>query len=297
MKLDPRWIVFDLADHNNGDLMVHSIAGIPCQKSFRRAIKSGLLSLDRDGAKAVVDFASTRSYNGPVAHAEYHLVEHPEFGPTAIAVWLHPTAPVDRPLLNSWVLKLDELTTVTAGDDVSLMADGRQAGEIRPIQDLWRFLKPTDAATLVKRYQNAIIDPDNTWQGIEWTLTLPDSDPLHMFSGGRLRVDGDTRTIVGTSVVLAERTQGGQDLVTDLVGFAAITLVIVNRQARSAVTTVGADAPLSYKALSELVSDYDLYQTGSFPVTLDGIAFEAKVVPIGGPEDGPATVMLRRIGD
>lgn len=297
MKLDPRWIVFDLADCNNGDLMVHSIAGVPCQKSFRRAIKSGLLSLDRDGAKAVVDFASTRSYNGPVAHAEYHLVEHPEFGPTAIAVWLHSTAPVDRPLLNSWVLQLDELTTVTAGDDVSLMADGRQAGEIRPIQDLWRFLKPTDAATLVKRYQNAIIDPDNTWQGIEWTLTLPDSDPLHMFSGGRLRVNGDTRTIVGTSVALTERTHGRQDLVTDLVGFAAITLAIVNRQAQSAVTTVGADAPLSYQALSELVSVYDLYQTGSFPVTLDGIAFEANVVPIGDPDDGPATVMLRRIGD
>ena len=26
MKLDPRWIVLDLADCNDGDLMVHSIA-------------------------------------------------------------------------------------------------------------------------------------------------------------------------------------------------------------------------------------------------------------------------------
>lgn len=297
MKLDPRWIVLDLADRSDGDLMVHSIAGVPCQKSLRRAVRGGLLALDREGAKAVADFATTRTYNGPATYAEHHVVEHPEFGPTAIAVWLHPTAPTERPVLNSWVLDLDELTTVTAGDDVSLMADGRQVGESRPIQDLWRFINPTDADALVKRYQDAIVDPDNTWSSIEWTLTVPEVDPLHMFSGGRLRVDGDKRVIVGTSVVLTERTQVSKDLVTDLVGFAAITLAIVNRQARSAVTTVGADAPLSYDALRTLVTEYDLYQPGNFPVVLDGIAFEARVVPIVEPDDGPATVMLRRIGE
>jgi hypothetical protein len=296
MKLDPRWIVFDLADRNNGDLMVHSIAGVPCQKSLRRAVKSGLLGLDRDGYQAVAEFAQTRRYSGSVPHAEHHVVEHPEYGPTAIAIWLHPSPPVERPVLNSWVLDLDELTTVTAGDDVSLMADGRSPGEERPIQDLWKFLKPTDAAALVTRYQQAISDPDNTWESIEWTLTLPDSPPLHMFSGGRLRIDGDRRVIVGTSIVLQERTQQTRDLVSDLVGFSAITLAIVNRQARTAVTTVGTDAPLSYEALKTLVTEYDLYATGTFPVTLDNNAYEAQVVPIADPDDGPATVMLRRTG-
>lgn len=297
MKLDPRWIVLDLADCNDGDLMVHSIAAIPCQKSLRRAVKSGLLRLDRDGYQAVLEFAQTRRYIGPVAHAEHHVVEHPEYGPTAIAIWLHHSPPTARPVLNSWVLDLEELTTVTAGDDVSLMADGRHPGEHRPIQDLWRFLKPADAATLVSRYQHAIGDPDNTWTGIEWTLALPGSPPLHMFSGGRLRIKGDRRTIVGTSVVLHERTDVARDLMADLVEFASITLAIVNRQARSAVTTVGSDAPLSYEALKTLVTEYDLYATGTFPVTLDNNAFEAQVVPIADPDDGPATVMLRRTGD
>ena len=53
MRLDPRWIVFDLADRGDGDLMVHSIGGIPCQRTLRRAVKSNLLDLDRDGLRPV----------------------------------------------------------------------------------------------------------------------------------------------------------------------------------------------------------------------------------------------------
>ena len=296
MRLDPRWIVFDLADRGDGDLMVHSIGGVPCQRTLRRAVKSNLLDLDRDGLRLLTDYARTRTCSTPGLHADYHLVEHPECGPTGIAVWLHPTPPVERCVLNSWVMDLADLTTVTAGDDVSLMADGRVAGEQRPIQDLWRFLTPADAATLVTRYKAAVLDPDNTWVGYEWTLNLPDAPPLHMFSGGRLRVEGEQRRIIGTSVVLAERTQEPPDLLGPLVEFASITLALVNRLARSAVTSVGADAPLSYEALCRLVTEYDLYETGVFPVELDGIEFDARVVPIADMEGGAATVMLRRRG-
>ena len=59
---------------------------------------------------------------------------------------------------------------------------------------------------------------------------------------------------------------------------------------------MGTDAPLSYEALKTLVTEYDLYATGTFPVTLDNNAYEAQVVPIADPDDGPATVMLRRTG-
>lgn len=294
MRLDPRWIVFDLADTGDGDRMIHSIGGIPCNRTVRRAVKVGSLDVDRDGAALLSDYARTRTCTVPGLHADHHVVEHPTYGPTAVAVWLHETPPQERGVLNSWVLDLAELTTVTAGDDVSLMADGRQVGEQRPIQDLWRYLNPADAAALVTRYKDAVRDPDNTWVSIEWTLNIPDAEPLHMFSGGRLRVDGDRRTIVGTSIVLTERTAEPPDLLGPLVQFAAITLAVVNREARGAVTSIGTDAPLSYRALCKLVTEYDLYTDEEFTVVLDGIEFRSRVVPLVDPDGGAATVMLRR---
>src|SRR5699024_312790 len=175
MRLDPRWIVLDLADTGTGDMMVHSIGGKPCERTMRRAVKAGELRLDLEGALAVMDYAKTRASSLPDVHAEHHVVVHPEYGPTAIAIWLHPGPPSDRPVLNSWVLDLDELTTVTAGDDVSLIGDGRRVGEHRPVQDLWRWLSPPDAAALVMDYKRAIVEPDNAWTGIEWTLHPPDA--------------------------------------------------------------------------------------------------------------------------
>jgi len=294
MRLDPRWIVLDLADTGTGDMMVHSIGGKPCERTMRRAVKAGDLRLNRDGALAVMDYAKTRASSLPDVHAEHHVVVHPEYGPTAIAIWLHPDPPSDRPVLNSWVLDLDELTTVTAGDDVSLIGDGRRVGEHRPVQDLWRWLSPPDAAALVMDYKRAIVEPDNAWTGIEWTLHPPDAEPVHLFSGGRLRVDGPRRLIVGTSIVLDKRTEQPPDLMGPLVAFAGITLAIVNRDAQTALTAVGADAPLSYQALHRLVSEYDLHATSAFEVTLDGKRFDAEVVPITVADPGPATVMLRR---
>lgn len=294
MRLDPRWIVFDLADTGDGDLMIHSIGGVPCQRTLRRAVKFGLLDVDREGIKLLTDFARTRTCSVPDLIADHHVVEHPEYGSTAIALWLHSEQPTERPVLNSWVLDLDELTTVTAGDDVSVMKDGRREGEQRPVQDLWRWLSTPDATALVLDYKRAMVEPDNTWTGIEWTLNLPDSEPLHMFSGGRLRLTDGRRTIVGTSIALEERTEEPPDLMGPLVAFSGITLAIVNRDAKSALTAVGADAPLSHEALRRLVSEYNLYAIGDFEVALDGKLFDAEVVPITSVDTGPATVMLRR---
>jgi len=46
MRLDPRWIVLDLAGPDDGDLMVHSIGGVPCERTLRRAIKVCDLQLE-----------------------------------------------------------------------------------------------------------------------------------------------------------------------------------------------------------------------------------------------------------
>ena len=294
MRLEPRWIVLDLADTGTGDMMVHSIGGRPCERTMRRAIKAGELRLDREGALAIVNYANTRACNLPGVHAEHHTVVHPEYGPTAIAIWLHEDPPTERPVLNSWVLDMDALTTVTAGDDVSIIGDGRHEGEQRPVQDLWRWLSPPDATALVMDYKRSIVEPDNAWTGIEWTLHPPGAEPVHLFSGGRLRVQGSNRLIVGTSVVLDKRTEQPPDLMGPLVAFSGITLAIVNRDAQTALTSVGADAPLSYQALHDLVSEYDLHATGALEVTLDGTRFDAEVVPLTAADPGPATVMLRR---
>lgn len=301
MRLDPRWIVLDLAGPDDGDLMVHSIGGVPCERTLRRAIKVCDLQLDREGSELLSKYVreldrSQHDFQVQTGglHIAHHVVEHPAHGPLAVAVWMHPDPPAPRAVLNTWVLYLDDLTTVTAGDDVTILGDGREEGEERPIQDLWRFLNPADAAELVTRYREAVVGPDRSWMGIEWSLALPDAEPLHLYSGGRLRVDGDHRMIVGTSVVLEERTAKPPDLLGPLVAFAGITLAVVNREAQSAVTSVGADAPLSYEALRKLVTAHDLYSSETFTVELDDRNYSAQVVPLASPTGGAATVMLRR---
>lgn len=301
MKLDPRWIVLDLAGPEDGDLMVHSVGGSPCERTLRRAVKACNLDLDREGVEAITKYVRELDTTRNDAHVQvgglhiaHHVVEHPDHGPLAVALWMHESAPAPRAVLNTWVLDLDDLTTVTAGDDVSIFGDGREEGEERPIQDLWRFLNPADAAALVTRYKEAVVAPDGSWTGIEWSIDNPDGDPLHLYSGGRLRVDGEQRRIVGTSVVLEKRTDVPPDLLGPLVAFTGITLAVVNREAKSAVTSIGADAPLSYEALRDLVGAHDLYNTEPFSVSLDAKDFVAQVVPLASPTGGAATVMLRR---
>lgn len=300
MRFDPRWIVLDLTGPQDADLMVHSVAGTPCQRSLRRAAKAGQLTLDREAILQLTSYVRSLDLSRPEQsvhlngrHIAHHIVEHPSHGALSVAVWMHEDEPTERCVLNAWVLDLHELTTVTAGDDVSLMADGREEGETRPIQDLWRFLNPADAAQLVIRYHEALVEDDGTWFGFEWTLNLPDSDPLHLFSGGRLHLDGERRSIVGTTVVLEERTKQSEDLFGPLVNFAGVTLAVINRDAQSAVTSIGPDAPLSYEALRVLVTKHDLH-AGDFTTCLDGKDFDARVIPIAGPDSGAATVLLRR---
>lgn len=307
MRFTPHWIVIDLLGMQLGpdkaDVMVISVDDVPCQKSLRRAMKAGLVDLDREAATQITTYVRGLDPAVPDVHVElngrhiaHHVLTHPDHGPLSVALWMHPDPPTERPIVNTWHLDLAHLTTATAGDDVSVIGDGRHEGEERPIQDLWRFIHPTDAAALVIRYGEAIRGVHGEWMPFEWTLDLPETDPVHIFSAGRLLVDAATgeRSIVGTSVILSERTKAAPDLLGPLVLFAGVTLAIVNRDGHAAVTSIGADAPLSNDALLHLVTKHDLYCPTPFPITLDGTDYDALVVPISAVQTDAVTVMLRR---
>lgn len=312
MRCDPRWIVVDLTGlkvNNGTDLTIHSADGTPIERGLRRSItpRRGAepdLQLDKEAAGALLRYVRSLDLDNPVdgaatfkgLHVAHHFVTHPEFGALSVAVWMHETPPPEPPLLNSWVLDLDELATVTAGDDVSILPDGREAGETRPVQDLWRYIQPEDAAVLVRRYAEALANPPGSWMSIEWTLRPPDSDPVHLFSGGRIFLkDNDvSRVIAGTSALLTERTQISQDVIEPIAEFSGITLALVNWRIPAAITSIGSEAPLSNQALATLVSVKELPDGQPHQVTLDGKLFLARSVPINNDPKDAAMVLLRR---
>lgn len=310
MRFDPRWIVVDLTDRHfshSTDPMIISADNVPVEKGLRRAITSrrngaAALDMDRDGAAAFGSYVAGLDSTNPVdasftrdgLHVAHIFHTHPTFEALSVSVWMHEKPPTEPPIVNQWVVNLDGLYSATAGDDLPTYGDGRKEGETRPLQDIWRYLDPADAVAIVQGYSSTIDQPAGTWMSVEWSLLLPDQPAVHLFSGGRLFEQHGQRILAGSSIKPDSRTRLRSEIMGPLAQFTSSTLVLVNWSWPGAITSLGADAPLSNEALETIMQNRELIDGETKTLQIEGRNYAAQSLPITDDPSDAALVMLRR---
>lgn len=261
MALPGRWVAVDIIGTKlSEDVFIHSAGGERVAKPFRRCARQ--LHFDRIGETAfrAVVYAALAGRELPKIDGlvtDVYQIDASDGTPVGLIVWMAAKPPTERPTYNAWVLDMTAMTTRTSGDDPSLIGDGRGDGEERHVQYLFMWLHPEDAWSMVGGYYDALTGDDGMLIQSYWSLR-PQGIWVHMWSSCRLRVGVEgNRTLYGLTLKLDHR-DNMENNISSLVRFSAATVLLVEKQKRIPITTVGKLAPLGEQRIAQVLEQVDL---------------------------------------
>ncbi|MFI7524492.1 hypothetical protein [Nocardia salmonicida] len=130
-----------------------------------------------------------------------HWVAAPDGQPVGLIVWLAPGPVAARPVYNSWILDHSEFTTVSAGDNLSIIGDGRVQGQPRPIRDLLRYANAEDAANFLALVWDLRTGDEGLLGEAMWSIYPPGAQNwVHFFSSANVGCCPHTDSVYGMSV-------------------------------------------------------------------------------------------------
>lgn len=240
-----------------------------------------------------------------------HWVTAPDGFPVAYVVWLAPGPIEPRPVYNSWVLDLDEVTTRSAGDDLSIIGSDRKVGEARPIYDLLQWANAADAPNFLGLYWDACTAPKGTISDAQWSIRPPDAaEWVHFLSTAHAGIGPTDRSVYGLSVRLPARP-GGLDLsLRQLSVFSNSSLILVDADRQFVLHSSGAVRDeLGDQRIAELVGEAHLAeciagwdQAGGLEatVTVNGRDYDVMTLPLPSVQSKPvrpAAILVRSVRD
>ncbi|WP_378733338.1 hypothetical protein [Nocardia brasiliensis] len=271
MQLPRCWIGIDVVGtHLQGEIVVHSVAGRRAARPLRRiAYEIGLKSRGAEQLfKGVVTDLLGRPATDHTAteaglECRSHWIKAPDGTPLGLIVWLAEPPPLPPPVYNAWILDLDRVTTRSSGDDLSLIGDGRKAGEERPIRDLLCRVNPDDAPAFLSLYYDALTGEKGLLAEAMWSVRAPTEDQwIHFWSaahvGGIGTPDDSGRSLYGLTMRLDSRELDTR--LGTVVAFTNSTLLMVDADHRVPLATTGELAPMDAVLIGQVLDQIDLDQ-------------------------------------
>ncbi|MFD6157939.1 hypothetical protein ACFWF7_10060 [Nocardia sp. NPDC060256] len=252
MQLPRRWFSVDvIATLLHEQIVIHSSDGHRVARPLRRVASQ--LGFDRQGEAlftgVITDIMAgpqvdhVRTEGGIECHT--HWIAAPDGQAVGLVVWIAAPPTTPRPVYNSWILDLQKVATRSGGDNLSIIGDGRKAGEERAIRHLLRHMIPDDAGEFLALYYGAQNGKEGRLTEASWSVRRPD-DPgqwVHFWSSTTaLGASGDRdRTVYGLTAQLRHREMDTR--MSTLVRYTNSTLLMVDARSGFVVSTTGELAP------------------------------------------------------
>ncbi|AHH17435.1 hypothetical protein NONO_c26430 [Nocardia nova SH22a] len=274
MRLPRHWIGIDvLGTRFRGEIIVHSVAGQKVGRRFGRVAKAWC---DFEGERLIAgiihDAVNGHDYTDRAAtdhgiECRLHWVLAPDGVPVGLNVWTAPGPVPPAPIMNSWIMDLQSVTTRSGGDDLTLIGDGRQPGEERPIRELLQWLVPDDAREFLSMYYNALTADAPRLIDAFWSVKPAGRQEwVHFWSAAA--VDGELpprRYMYGLTVQLVER-EPFDPVLSKLIRFNNSTLLMVDARIRVVLTSTGPHArDFGEAELDEILGQHDLAEVLDAP--------------------------------